>query len=139
MTVVIPDSHLGLLTGRAWGVATTLASDGAPRSSMVWVDHDGTHACFNTTLDRHKGRDILRDPRMSLLVVDPGDTGRFIQIRGRVELVTDGAVDHLDALTRRYTGHPRYYGFVYPTEQATRETRVIARIDATKITLDAIH
>ena len=56
--------------------------------------------------------------RVSLLVVDPDDTARFIQIRGTVELVTDGAVEHLDALTRRYTRHPRYYGFVYPAEQA---------------------
>ena len=75
----------------------------------------------------------------NLLVVDPDDTGRFVQIRGDAQLVTEGAEAHLDALTRAYTSHPRYYGFVYPTEQRSRETRVICRIHARRVTLDAIH
>ena len=45
-------------------------------------------------------------------------------------MVIEGALEHLDALTRRYTRHPRYYGFIYPPEQAARETRVICRIRA---------
>jgi hypothetical protein len=81
----------------------------------------------------------MRDPRLSLLVVDPENTSRFIQIRGVAELLADGAIDHLDALTRKYTRHPRYYGCIYPEEQRPRETRVIARIHARRITLDAIH
>ena len=44
-----------------------------------------------------------------------------------------------DALTRTYTCHPRYYGFVYPETQQARETRIICRIHARRITLDAIH
>jgi hypothetical protein len=56
-----------------------------------------------------------------------------------VELVTDGALDHLDALTRSYTRHPRYYGHIYPVAQRWRETRVICRIHARRVTLDAIH
>jgi PPOX class probable F420-dependent enzyme len=137
--VPIPDSHLDLLTGPACGVLTTLGPDGAPRSSLVWVDHDGACALVNTTLERLKGRDLLRDPRCSLLVVDPTNTGRFVQIRGEAELVTEGAEEHLDALTRRYTRHPAYYGHIYPAEQRARETRVICRIHARRITLDAIH
>ena len=42
-------------------------------------------------------------------------------------------------MTRKYTRHPRYYGFVYPAEQAAQETRVIVRIHARRINLDAIH
>jgi hypothetical protein len=103
------------------------------------VDHDGTCARINTTLERHKGRDLSTDPRASLLVVDPRDTGRFMQIRGHAELSTGGAVEHLDELTRRYTEHPQYYGFVFPSEQQQRETRVICRIKARRITLNAIH
>ena len=79
------------------------------------------------------------NPRLSLLVVDPDNTARFIQIRGDAELVTDGAREHVDELTRKYTAHPRFYGHVYPMERATRETRVICRILARRITLDAIH
>ena len=86
-----------------------------------------------------EGRNLLANPKVSLLVVDPDNTGRFVQVRGDAELVTDGALEHLDALTRAYTRHPRYYGFVYPVEQQARETRVICRIHARRITLDAIH
>ena len=135
----IPASHLDLLTRPICGVLTTLGADGRPQSSLVWVDHDGTCATFNTTLERQKGRNLQADPRMSLLVVDPANTGRFLQIRGDAELVTEGALDHLDELTRRYTRHPRYYGFVYPAAQQACETRVIGRIHARRITLDAIH
>jgi PPOX class probable F420-dependent enzyme len=138
-TLFVPASHLDLLTRPICGVLTTMLPDGQPQSSLVWVDHDGVCACFNTTLQRQKGRNLLANPRLSLLVVDPDNTGRFIQIRGDAELVTEGALDHLDALTRKYTRHPCYYGFIYPVEQAARETRVIGRIHARRITLDAIH
>ena len=135
----VPASHLDLLTRPICGVLTTMGPDGRPESSLVWVDHDGECARVNTTLERRKGRNLLVDPRCSLLVVDPGNTSRFIQVRGDAELVGDGALDHLDALTRAYTRHPAYYGFVYPVEQQVCETRVICRIHARRITLDAIH
>jgi PPOX class probable F420-dependent enzyme len=138
-TVAVPASHLDLLTRPICGVLTTMLPDGQPLSSLVWVDHDGEFARVNTTLQRQKGRNLLANPRLSLLVVDPDNTGRFIQVRGDAELVTDGALEHLDALTRRYTRHPGYYGFIYPVEQQARETRVICRIHARRITLDAIH
>jgi PPOX class probable F420-dependent enzyme len=137
--VAIPDSHRDLLTRPICGVFTTMGEDGQPQSSLVWVDADGECARVNTTLERQKGRNMRADPKVSLLVVDPTDTARFIQIRGDAELVSDGAVEHLDTLTRKYTRHPCYYGHVYPLAQRARETRVIVRIHARRITLDAIH
>jgi PPOX class probable F420-dependent enzyme len=137
--VAIPASHLDLLTRPVCGVLTTIGSDGQPQSSLVWVDEDGECARVNTTLERQKGRNLLANPKVSLLIVDPDNTARFIQIRGEAELITDGALQHVDALTRRYTRHPRYYGFIYPRDQQARETRVICRIHARRITLDAIH
>lgn len=138
-TVPIPRSHLDLLTRPICGVLTTLAADGSPRSRLVWVDTDGEHALVAITRERWSGRDLARDPRVSLLVVDPDDTGRFLQVRGEAELVTEGALQRLDALTRRYTRHPRFYGFVHPAEQRHRETRLSGVIHATRVTLDAIH
>lgn len=135
----IPASHLDLLTRPICGVFTTMGPDGQPQSSLVWVDHDDECARVNTTLERQKGRNLLVDHRVSLLVVDPEDTTRFIQIRGDAELVTEGALEHVDALTRRYTRHPCYYGHVYPLEQRARDTRVVVRIHPRRITLDAIH
>ncbi len=138
-TVPIPRSHLDLLTRPICGVLTTLATDGSPRSRLVWVDTDGEHALVAITRERWSGRDLARDPRVSLLVVDPDHTARFLQVRGEAELVTEGALQHLDSLTRRYTRHPRFYGFVHPDEQRHRETRLIGIIHARRVTLDAIH
>jgi PPOX class probable F420-dependent enzyme len=135
----IPADHADLLTRPICGVFTTMGRDGQPQSSIVWVDFDGKCPMVNTTLERQKGRNLLANSRVSLLVVDPDNTARFIQIRGDAELVRDGAVEHLDILTRKYTRHPAYYGHVYPAAQRARETRVICRIHARRITLDAIH
>ena len=135
----IPASHLDLLTRTICGVLTTMGGDGQPQSCLVWVDFDGACAMVNTTLERQKGRNMLANPKVSLLIVDPDDVGRFIQIRGDAELCTDGALDHIDRLTRRYTCHPAYYGHIYPVAQRSRETRVICRIHARRVTLDAIH
>jgi PPOX class probable F420-dependent enzyme len=139
--LAIPASHLDLLTRPICGVLTTIGGDGQPQSSLVWADVDvgGRCARVNTTLERQKGRNLLATPKVSLLVVDPDNTARFLQIRGDAELVTDGALEHLDALTRSYTRHPRYYGYIYPVAQRWRETRVICRIHARRVTLDAIH
>jgi PPOX class probable F420-dependent enzyme len=137
--VPIPESHLDLLTRPVHGVLTTMMPDGQPQSSLVWVGFDGECALVNTTLERQKGRNLTANPKVSLLVVDPSNTARFIQVRGLVELVRDGAIENLDELTRKYSPHPRYYGFIYPVEQQALETRVICRIHATRITLDAIH
>jgi PPOX class probable F420-dependent enzyme len=138
-TAAVPASHLDLLTRLVCGVFTTLGRGGQPQSSLVWVDLDRECALVNTTLDRQKGRNLLANQKVSLLVVDPGTTSRFIQIRGDAELVTEGAHDHLDALTRKYTSHPAYYGYRCPEAQRLRETRVICRIHPRKVTLDAIH
>src|SRR5512140_2085873 len=85
--VEIPESHLDLLTKPVHGVLTTMMPDGQPQSSLVWCDYDGECACVNTTLQRQKGRNLLRDPKVSLLIVDPENTGRFLSIRGDAELV----------------------------------------------------
>ncbi|HUI90560.1 MAG TPA: PPOX class F420-dependent oxidoreductase [Anaerolineales bacterium] len=139
MSVEIPASHLDLLTRPIHGVLTTMMPDGQPQSSLVWVDYDGEYVCVNTTLERQKGKNMAKNPKVSLLVVDPEDTGRYIEIRGEVELIREDVIAHLDRVTRKYTSHPQFYGCVYPLEQRTRETRIICRIHPSKVTLDAIH
>lgn len=144
MTIVVPvlrvpESHRDLLGPPNHGVLTTLMPDGQPQSSLVWLDEDGECVRVNTTLERRKGRNLVANPKLSLLIVDRDDTSRFVQLRGLAELITDGALEHLDELTRRYTRHPCYYGYVYPPEQQGRETRVIVRVHATRVQVDAIH
>jgi PPOX class probable F420-dependent enzyme len=139
MNKSIPPSHLDLLTRPIHGVLTTMMPDGQPQSSLVWCDFDGECAQVNTSLERQKGRNMLANPKVSLLIVDPEDTSRYMEIRGEAELVEEEALEHLDQITRQYTRHPQYYGYVFPFEKKERETRVIYRIHAKKITLDAIH
>jgi PPOX class probable F420-dependent enzyme len=137
--IFIPEDHMDLLTRPVHGVLTTMLPDGQPQSSLVWCDFDGEFACVNTSRERQKGKNMMANPKVSLLIVDPENTSRFLQIRGEVELVEDGALKHLDAITRKYTHHPQYYGYVFPLEKKEHETRIICRIHAKKVTLDAIH
>jgi PPOX class probable F420-dependent enzyme len=139
VNVPIPSTHLDLLTRPIHGVLTTMMPDGQPQSSLVWCDYDGECARVNTTLQRQKGQNLSANPKATLLIVDPEDTARYIEIRGEMELVQAGAREHLDEITRQYTKHPGYYGYIYPVEQRTKETRIICRLNAKKITLDAIH
>ena len=139
MSVPIPQSHRDLLTRPIPGVLTTLMPDGQPQSSLVWCDDDGECARINTSRQRQKGCNMAANPKVSLLIVDPEDTSRYMEIRGDAELVEAGALEHLDTLTRAYTQHPQFYGYVYPIEQQRRETRIICRIHPKKVTLDAIH
>jgi hypothetical protein len=86
-----------------------------------------------------EGSEHARQPKGQPARRGPDDTGRYIQIRGDAELITHGALEHLYELTRTYTRHPCFYGHIYPVAQRSRETRVICRIHARRITLDAIH
>jgi Pyridoxamine 5'-phosphate oxidase len=107
--------------------------------ALVWVDHDGECARVNTTLERQSGRNLVANRTLSLVVVDPENTFRYIQIRGDAELVRAGAIEHLDALTRTSTRHPCFYGYVYPRAWRARETRVTVRVRERRVTVDAIH
>lgn len=139
MNTLIPESHLDLVTRPIHGVLTTMMPDGQPQSSLVWCDYDGECVRVNTSRERQKGKNMQANPKVSLLVVDPENTGRFLQVRGEVEIVETGALEHLDEITRQYTRYPQYYGYVFPPEKREHETRIICRIHAKKITLDAIH
>lgn len=139
MTTSIPESHRDLFQSPIHGVLSTMMPDGSPQSSIVWIDYDGESVLINTTLERQKGRNMQANPRVALLVIDPQDASRWIQVRGRViEITQEGAERHADKLTRRYTNKPHFYGDIYPVARKEQETRVIVKIQPLKISLDAI-
>lgn len=139
MAATIPDSHRDLLTQPVHAVLATLMPDGMPQSSMVWVDYDGGYVLINTTLERQKGRNILRNPRVTVLAIDPRDTSRWLEVRGKaIEFAKEGAEAHADKLTQRYTGKEHFYGDIYPVAQKFKETRVIVKIEPIKVVWDAI-
>lgn len=140
MLNTIPNSHIDLFRNPVHGVLTTLMPDGMPQSSIVWVDYDGEYILINTTLERQKGRNMQTNPKVTVLVIDPNDSSRWIEVRGQVvELARDGAESHADMLTQRYCpGKQYFYRDIYPPEQKEKETRVIVRIEPIKISLDAV-
>jgi PPOX class probable F420-dependent enzyme len=137
--VKIPDSHRDLFTEPVHAVLATMMADGNPQSSIVWADYDGRHVLINTTLERQKGRNMRANPKATLLLIDPGDSSRWIEVRGTaVEITEDNAISHADKLTQLYTGKEHFYGDIYAVEQRQKETRVIAKIEPVKVSLDAI-
>jgi PPOX class probable F420-dependent enzyme len=139
MTLSIPTSHRDLFCRPVHGVLTTLMPDGSPQSSIVWVDYDGEHVLINTTVERQKGRNMRARPMATVLVIDPADTSRWIEVRGRVIAMTpEGAAAHADRLTQRYTVKRRFYGDIYPVDQQDKETRVVVKIQPLKVSLDAV-
>jgi PPOX class probable F420-dependent enzyme len=90
------------------GTVTTLRQDGSPHSTIVWVDVDEDGASFNTAAGRAKPRHLERDPRLSLLVVDPEDTYKWVAVSGTAELTTEGADDQIDRLAKKYLGQDEY-------------------------------
>jgi PPOX class probable F420-dependent enzyme len=141
MTTTIPESHLDLLLEPVNGVLTTMMSDGQPQMSIVWADYDGEHVLINTTLERQKGKNMKANPKVNVLVIDPQNGARFLEVRGKVVQITqEGAIAHADKQTRAYSNDvkQRFYGDIYPEEQMAKETRVIVKISPKKITTNAI-
>ena len=104
------------------GTVTTLRNDGSPHSTIVWVDTHTDEVLFNTAVGRAKERHLRQDPRVSLLVVDPEDTYRWLAISGNAELTTEGADAQIDKLAKKYLGQEEY-PWRKPDEQ-----RVMVRI-----------
>ena len=141
MTAIIPDSHLDLLLEPIDGVLTTLMPDGQPQMSIVWADYDGQCALINTTLERQKGKNMLANPKVTVLMIDPKNAARYLEVRGEVaEITQEGAIAHADKQAQAYSkgAQQRFYGDIYPEEQQEKETRVIVKIRPKKITTDAI-
>jgi PPOX class probable F420-dependent enzyme len=137
--VVLPSGHLDLLDTPLVAALATRRPDGFPQTQPVWYAREGNDILVNTTLQRRKGRNLLADPRATLLIVDPVDSSRWIEIRADVDLSTIDAEHQLDTLTRTYTRHTHYYGDIYPLDQRNLETRVIARLHPRAVHCDAIH
>ena len=88
---------------------TTLNADGSPQVTPLWVDLDGDDLVFNTAEGRVKARNLHRDPRVAVTVIDPDDAYNVIALRGTVtEITTNGADDHIDWLAKKYLGVDSY-------------------------------
>jgi PPOX class probable F420-dependent enzyme len=89
MTATLSDRARELVDGPNPAVLATLNPDGGPQTSVVWVTRDGDDLLISTEAGRRKEKNLRRDPRASLTVIDRNDAGRYIEVRGRASVTED--------------------------------------------------
>jgi PPOX class probable F420-dependent enzyme len=119
----LTDEQVAFLKDENYAVVATLGEDGAPQTSVVWIDSDGEHVVFNTKPGRAKGLHLERDARVNVIVIDKNDWQHYLEVEGTAELETEGANEHIEMLSQRYDKRP----FRQPTD------RVIVRVTPTRI------
>jgi PPOX class probable F420-dependent enzyme len=126
--VKLTQRQVRILNARHFATVATVLPDCRPEATIVWIETDGHYIYFNTAFPRLKARNLQRDNRVAITVFDPAHPYRdVLAIRGRAELITEGAIEHIDKLARMYTGKP-FKGY------RPDQTRVIV-----KVTPDLIH
>jgi PPOX class probable F420-dependent enzyme len=95
-----------LAKGRTLATVVTLMPDGQPQALLTWIDTDGENILVNTEPQRQRGKNIRRDPRVTVLLHSASDPWDWAEVRGHVTQAIDGkeARDHIDELARRYVG-----------------------------------
>jgi PPOX class probable F420-dependent enzyme len=124
MAISLSEATLGLLDGRNYAVLATVNPDGSPQTSAMWVGRDGGDVLFSTVAGRVKHRNMLRDPRVSVSILDSSDPENYVELRGRVSMTPDpGRRLHIQ-LADKYDQDPG--------EDAPGAVRVIVRMAVEK-------
>jgi PPOX class probable F420-dependent enzyme len=109
MSGVIPEKYRDLFSKRAFASLATLMADGRPQVTPVWIDYDGDHVLFNSAKGRQKDKNVRRDPRVAITLMDPENPYRYLEIRGSVvEITEEGADAHIDKMAKKYLGVDKY-------------------------------
>ncbi|OLF18108.1 PPOX class F420-dependent oxidoreductase [Actinophytocola xanthii] len=122
MAKKLSEQDIALLNEPQIANVATVMDDGSPQVTPVWVDTDGEAVLFNTAKGRVKHRNLLRDPRVAVSVVDKNDPYRLVVVRGTAEFIDEGADAHIDKLAKKYLDADSY-----PFRKA-EEQRVIVRV-----------
>jgi PPOX class probable F420-dependent enzyme len=127
MASSFPQKYLDLFQKKAFAAFTTLMPDGSPQTTPVWVDHHADEIWVNSAVGRQKDRNIRRDPRVALAIIDPDNPYRYVEVRGRVREITQAGADvHIDKMAKKYLGQDKY-PYRQPGEQ-----RVLYKISIEK-------
>jgi PPOX class probable F420-dependent enzyme len=132
--VAIPDDVRALLAAPNYVHLATLRADGSPRSHVVWVGLEGESVLICTSDTTWKAKDMRRDPRVSLSVIDAQNPYRMAAVQGVVvEERPDEGCRYMDPISIKYTGKP------FPSRGADRVCFVIAIEKAAQVTLPLRH
>jgi PPOX class probable F420-dependent enzyme len=114
-----------LIDAPEYATVATIQPDGQPQLSVIWVKTDGDDVVFSTVVGRRKHSNLLRDPRITVLVYSREDPDRYVELRGRAVLEDDPDKSLINELGLRYTGE------LFPDPAANK--RVIVRMTPSKI------
>lgn len=128
MSKPIPSEFRDLFYKRAFASLGTLRPDGSPQVTPVWVDIENDSVLVNTAKGRHQDENIRKDSRVGIVVTDPDDPYRYLEVRGRaVEVTGRDVVAHLNAMAKKYLGIETY------PNRPLDQIRVLYRIEADRI------
>lgn len=111
MTLPIPERLQDLLTRekRAFAFLALVKKDGTPQVTPIWFDYDGQHFIFNTARGRVKDRIMRRHPRVAFVILDPGNSYRYLQVFGQVVAESEeGGRAQIEDLNEKYHGKREY-------------------------------
>ena len=131
MGIQLSDATLRLVDGRNYAVMATVNPDGSPQTSVVWVGRDGDDLLFSTVEGRVKHRNMVRDPRVSVTVIDSADPENNAELRGRVSMTPDVGRRVDTQLSWKYEGKD-------PDADRPGAVRVVVRMPVDKITGRAV-
>jgi len=117
-----------LLEGRNFAFVATLMKDGWPQITPTWVDLEDGKILVNTAEGRLKQKNISRDGRVAISVIDHNNPYHMVTVRGRVvEQMKEGADEHIDKLAKKYLGVDKY------PLRSPKEKRIIIKIIPEKV------
>jgi PPOX class probable F420-dependent enzyme len=126
---VIPSQYADLLDSKALADVATIGPNGEPQVNPVWFDWDGTHLKFSQTTTRQKYKNVQREARIALSIVDPQNPYRYLEVRGNVVRIDpDPEKAFIDKMAQKYLGQEKY-----PWNQPGDE-RVVVVIEPTHTT-----
>lgn len=128
MAAKLTPKTIKLIEGKNFGFLATLMRDGSPHVTPVWVDYERDAVLINTSVGQTTQRNMKRDPRVSIVIVDQDNPYDRVIILGRVVAQTqEGAEEHVDKLAEKYTGANKYQR-ASPTEK-----RIMIKIQPSRI------
>ena|SRR6478609_6587342 len=112
-----------LLQDKNFAFLSTLMSDGSPQVTPTWIDVEDDVVLINTAEGRIKHKNISKDPRVAISIVDRNNPYNMVTIRGKViEQTNQDADEHIDKLAKKYLGMDRYPG------RSPNEKRIILKV-----------
>ena len=102
----ISDDTRALLEQPIFASLATIGPDGHPQVTVVWLHVEGDAIVFNTAEGRAKHRNMEADPRVTVMAIDPDNGYRYVELRGRARMTTEGGDAGIDALSQKYLGKP---------------------------------